>query len=111
MEYPTHPTRNETSQPENLTHTSQSALETSEISQEPVIQAEQALEHGISSGNGLGKGAYEGMSEEEIFRMVTKPPEIEGKLDWGIPPEVDPVNASAELKVGVDFGAHSVGAC
>jgi hypothetical protein len=39
------------------------------------------------------------MSEEEIFKIVTRPDEIEGVADWGIPPEVDPSQASESLKV------------
>ena len=42
---------------------------------------------------------FEGMDEEEIFRLVTKPDEIEGVADWGIPPEVDPAEADDTLKV------------
>jgi hypothetical protein len=43
---------------------------------------------------------FEGMSEEEIFKIVTRPAEIEGVVDWGIPAEVDPDQASDTLKVG-----------
>ena len=42
---------------------------------------------------------FEGMSEEEIFKIVTRPAEIEGVIDWGIPAEVDPDQASEALKV------------
>jgi hypothetical protein len=42
---------------------------------------------------------FEGMSEEEIFKIVTRPAEIEGVADWGIPSEVDPNQASDALKV------------
>ena len=42
---------------------------------------------------------FVGMDEEEIFRLVTKPDEIEGVADWGIPPEVDPAEADDKLKV------------
>ena len=42
---------------------------------------------------------FEGMSEEEIFKIVTRPAEIEGVADWGIPAEVDPDQASDALKV------------
>lgn len=42
---------------------------------------------------------FEGMDEDEIFRLVTKPEEIEGLADWGIPPEVDPTEADDTLKV------------
>ena len=42
---------------------------------------------------------FEGMSEEEIFKIVTRPAEIEGVSDWGIPAEVDPDQASDALKV------------
>jgi hypothetical protein len=43
--------------------------------------------------------SFEGMSEEEIFKIVTRPAEIEGVADWGIPAEVDPDQASDALKV------------
>jgi hypothetical protein len=42
---------------------------------------------------------FEGMSEEEIFKIVTRPADIEGVADWGIPAEVDPGQASDALKV------------
>jgi len=41
---------------------------------------------------------FEGMSEEEIFKIVTRPAEIEGVTDWGIPAEDDPDQASDALK-------------
>jgi len=44
---------------------------------------------------------FEGMSEEEIFKIVTRPAEIEGVADWGIPAEVDPDQASDTLKVWI----------
>lgn len=44
---------------------------------------------------------FEGMSEEEIFKIVTRPAEFEGIADWGIPPEVDPDQASDALKVNL----------
>jgi hypothetical protein len=42
---------------------------------------------------------FEGMTEEEIFKVVTRPAEIEGIADWGIPAAVDPDQASDTLKV------------
>ena len=42
---------------------------------------------------------FSGMDDEEIFRLVTRPDEIEGVADWGIPPEVDPDQAADPLKV------------
>jgi hypothetical protein len=42
---------------------------------------------------------FDGLSEEEIFRLVTRPGDIEGVKDWGIPPAVDPEQASDALKV------------
>jgi len=42
---------------------------------------------------------FDGLSEEEIFRLVTRPDDIEGVKDWGIPPAVDPEQASDALKV------------
>jgi len=44
---------------------------------------------------------FEGMTEEEIFKIVTRPAEIEGLSDWGIPLEVDPDQASDTLKVSL----------
>jgi hypothetical protein len=44
---------------------------------------------------------FEGMSEEQIFRIVTRPDEIEGVADWGIPPAVDPAQAPDALKVSL----------
>lgn len=48
---------------------------------------------------GAATDPFEGMSEEDIFRIVTRPDEIEGVVDWGIPPAVDPAQASDALKV------------
>jgi len=47
----------------------------------------------------ISSDPFEGMSEEEIFKIVTRPAEIEGVADWGIPAEVDPDQASDALKV------------
>lgn len=46
---------------------------------------------------------FAGMDDEEIFRLVTKPNEIDGVADWGIPPEVDPDEADDALKVSYAF--------
>lgn len=44
---------------------------------------------------------FEGKTEEEIFKIVTRPAEFEGIADWGIPAEVDPNQASDALKVNL----------
>jgi hypothetical protein len=41
----------------------------------------------------------EDLDEHEIFRRITRPPDIPGLKNWGIPDEVDPDSASATLKV------------
>ena len=64
--------------PQNLTHTSQSSLPTSELAHEPVAVAEEAAEV-------AGWPGYPGLSDDEVFRLVTAPRQIEGLEDWGIP--------------------------
>jgi hypothetical protein len=75
--------------PENLTHTSQAALPVSELATEPVAE----------DIAGWGPG-FEGMTEEEVFRLATLPKDIEGVDNWGIPDEVDPEECARGLKVG-----------
>jgi hypothetical protein len=53
----------------------------------------------IVDENQASTDPFEGMSEEQIFRIVTRPDEIEGVADWGIPPAVDPAQATDALKV------------
>ena len=43
--------------------------------------------------------AYDGMSEEAMFRAATRPQPIEGVSDWGIPDAVDPSLCPPELTV------------
>lgn len=50
---------------------------------------------------------FEGMTEEEIFRLVTRPDDLEGVEDWGIPPEVDPDQSSDVLKVSCRSSSRS----
>lgn len=82
--------------PENLTHTSQSQLQSSELAQEPVAIAV-AESTGESSRWGEG---YGGMTDEEVFKAVIRPEEVDGLEDWGIPRGVDPAECSEQLKVG-----------
>jgi hypothetical protein len=78
--------------PQNLTHTAQSALPASVLASEPITLAEEA-------GEAEGWPGYPGMSDDEVFRMVSRPQEILGVDDWGIPGEVDPVECGEALKV------------
>ena len=84
---------------ENLTHTAQADLSTSVLADEIVAR----MPTGVAGGTGSG-----GMSEEEAFRTVTRPAEIEGLENWGIPDEVDPGEASPELTVTILSKAQSV---
>lgn len=43
---------------------------------------------------------FAGMTEQDIFRVATRPPEIDGVADWGIPAAVDPAESDLRLKVG-----------
>jgi hypothetical protein len=52
-----------------------------------------------TAGEEGGFPGFAGMSEAEVFRFATRPREIPGTVDWGIPPEVDPAEASDVLKV------------
>ena len=47
---------------------------------------------------------FAGMSDLEIFRLVTAPPEIPGVSEWGIPPEVESSKADLRLRVRVPLG-------
>ena len=49
------------------------------------------------------KSQYDGMTEQEIFKIVTRPEEIEGVEDWGIPPAADPKFCDPKLKVCLTF--------
>ena len=42
---------------------------------------------------------YQGLSEQQIFRLITRPRDIPGLVDWGIPSEVDPEQADPALRV------------
>ncbi|RSH95463.1 hypothetical protein EHS25_000555 [Saitozyma podzolica] len=103
--------------PENLTHTAQSRLPQSDLSSNPVTVAEASAEQ-------VGFPGYEGLTDEEVFRAVTRPrarpvgPKTRASAgagagagaagtaltqeeDWGIPPEVDPNEADEGLKAKV----------
>ncbi|WVW79146.1 hypothetical protein I302_101112 [Kwoniella bestiolae CBS 10118] len=71
--------------PENLTHTAQSQL--------PSTSAGQSSRWGVD---------FAELSEDEIFKLVTLPDEVEGVDNWGIPPEVDPSEADDTLKTKVE---------
>ncbi|OCF44442.1 hypothetical protein I317_01702 [Kwoniella heveanensis CBS 569] len=121
--------------PENLTHTAQSDLAASELGVHGL-----PLLSGGDSGSGPGPGSiaarlgligpeFEGLSEDEIFKIVTMPKDIytggsntegggndvgddnargggqQGRRvvpGWGIPPAVNPELASEALKTKVD---------
>ena len=72
---------------ENLTHTAQSA-----VLPEPDWENPRETTQTSTS-------VYDGMSEEAIFRAVTRPQPIEGVSDWGIPDAVDPSLCPPELTV------------
>jgi hypothetical protein len=84
--------------PQNLTHTSQSSLPTSELAHKPVAVAEEAAEV-------AGWPGFPGLSDDEVFRLVTAPRQIEGLEDWGIPEarpqeDVDPALQVCGLLTG-----------
>ncbi|KAK8843509.1 hypothetical protein IAR55_007169 [Kwoniella newhampshirensis] len=79
--------------PENLTHTAQSDLAESELATS--VQAD------TNSSSKFG-AVFDGLTEDEVFKIVTMPRELEGVDDWGIPPEVDPEEASPQLKAKVE---------
>lgn len=65
----------------------------------PSRAASPAIVDSGPTGNVAGTDPFEGLTEEEIFRLVTRPDDLEGVQDWGIPPEVDPDQSSDTLKV------------
>jgi hypothetical protein len=46
---------------------------------------------------------HEGLSEPEVFRLITRPRDIPGLEDWGIPKAVDPDQADEGLTVSRKF--------
>ncbi|WRT68822.1 uncharacterized protein IL334_005802 [Kwoniella shivajii] len=72
--------------PENLTHTAQSDIAQSELA--------------TTTHNGKSKWGkeFDGLTEEQVFNIVTTPDQIDGTEDWGIPSEVDPDESSDALK-------------
>ena len=80
-----------TRSPENLTHTAQNELSQSQLAEEPVARGPELV----------------GVSEEEVFGNATRPAEIDGLENWGIPDEVDPGEASRELTVSLGFGLRA----
>jgi hypothetical protein len=43
------------------------------------------------------------LSDEEVFRRVSRPDEIPGQENWGIPDEVDPEACDDALKLSIDL--------
>ncbi|ORX38982.1 HCNGP-like protein-domain-containing protein [Kockovaella imperatae] len=82
--------RRRSKSPENLTHTSQAHLAHSALAASDVAVYERNMEARLE--------AEAEMTEEEMFRRVTRPPDIDGLEDWGIPPEVDPGECSTQLR-------------
>lgn len=83
---PSHHSHSAADLPENLTHTSQAALPESGLAHDPITIAQEA-------GEEAGWPGYPGLSDDEVFRRVTAPRQIEGVEGWGIPDvarEVDP---------------------
>ncbi|WVR09244.1 hypothetical protein IAU60_006308 [Kwoniella sp. DSM 27419] len=79
--------------PENLTHTSQSALSRSELAGGDGLPSRHAGSGPLSE--------LEGLDPDEVVRTFTRPPDLPGVDDWGIPPAVDPSLASEALKAKV----------
>ncbi|OXB33696.1 hypothetical protein J007_06623 [Cryptococcus neoformans] len=77
--------------PQNLTHTAQSELP----------ESERGAAKGVNNSI-LDRAREQGMSDDEILRMVITPAEVEGDEDWGIPPEVDPTECDPRLKAKVE---------
>ncbi|WWC91467.1 uncharacterized protein L201_006413 [Kwoniella dendrophila CBS 6074] len=77
--------------PENLTHTAQSDISKTELSN--------SKDQIGSSKFGI---EFQGLNEDEIFNLVTLPPNIDGLENWGIPPEVDPNECDDTLKKKVE---------
>lgn len=77
--------------PQNLTHTAQSELP----------KPERGASNGVKNSI-LDKAREQGLSDDEILRMVITPAEIEGDEDWGVPPEVDPAECDPKLKAKVE---------
>jgi len=75
-----------TSATDNITQIPQQSLP-GDLKGSPEVYA------GSSHSNGKFKEPestrFDGMSEEEIFREITRPKELDGKNDWGIPPLTD----------------------
>ncbi len=47
-----------------------------------------------------GATQYDGLTDDEIFRRITRPPDLPGVRDWGIPPETDE-SCDPALSVGL----------
>ncbi|ORY29104.1 HCNGP-like protein-domain-containing protein [Naematelia encephala] len=80
-----------TSATENLTHTAQSSLPATSL---PSLSSASLP----ALGDLAEKSAEElDLTEDELFLRATRPPDMPGIDDWGIPPEVDPSEASPAL--------------
>ncbi|WWD20950.1 hypothetical protein CI109_105428 [Kwoniella shandongensis] len=86
-------TSSTSNQPENLTHTAQSDLPKASRAEVDKIMAEARVKYGSN---------LERLSEDETLQMMIRPSPINGVEDWGIPPEVDPNEASPQLKAKVE---------
>ena len=64
----------------------------SELSKETVALEEE-------TGEQVGWPGYPGLSDEEVFKLVTMPDAVDDVDDWGIPAEVPPEETSDALQV------------
>ncbi len=81
---------------------SSSKLSTDENSSDHTRGSPRSPGHAATSSNGKSKDvntSWEGLTDDEIFRRITLPKEIEGKVDWGIPAVTDE-EPEEGLKVG-----------
>ncbi|KAK1922375.1 HCNGP-like protein-domain-containing protein [Papiliotrema laurentii] len=79
---------------ENLLHTSQAHLPSSELPHEPVAE-----EKRHAQARQVDK--YAGLSEDEVFALATRPDDIPGVEEWGIPHAVDTERCSPQLRAKV----------
>ena len=75
------------------------------MAKEPIARERKAAEE-----NGFGP-LYAGMSEQQVFDAVTRPEDIPGMEEWGIPKAVDPEECSPQLKVGRALPLHRLYYC
>lgn len=58
-----------------------------------------------SRGRTATPDPFAGLSDEQVFRLVTRPDDVPGIPDWGIPAAADTALASDKLKVRWNLGA------